>query len=129
MGQRPYRRASLVFKPVSSINTNWRTSQPGCCRRQSFRAALTSGRSCSAARVVFFIAQTQLFQAVPQGGDADGNLQLLETPLLEFAQGQIRLLCNPLAQGAVMLFQAGAAITTNLFGPACTRKPLLLPKT
>ncbi len=29
------------------------------------RAALTSGRSCSAARVVFFIAQTQLFQAVP----------------------------------------------------------------
>jgi hypothetical protein len=70
-----------------------------------------------------------LFQAVPQGGDADGNLQLLETPLLEFAQGQIRLLCNPLAQGAVMLFQAGAAITTNLFGPACTREPLLLPKT
>src|SRR5580700_5800163 len=128
MGQRPRRRASLVFKPVSSINTNRRTSQSGCCWRQSFRAALTSGRSCSAARVVFFIAQTQLLQPVPQGGDADGNPQLLETPVLEFAQGQIRFLRNPSAQGAVMLFQAGTPITPDLLGPTRTGKLLLLPK-
>src|SRR5258708_33005794 len=128
MGQRPYRRASLVFKPVSSINTNWRTSQPGCCRRQSFRAALTSGRSCSAARVVFFIAQTQLLQPVPQGGDADGDLQLLPAPPLQFAQRQIRLRRQPAAQGSIMLFQPGAPVTANLFGLAGSGEAGLLPK-
>jgi hypothetical protein len=114
--QRPWWRAILVFKPVSSINTNWRTSQLGCCFRQSLRAVLTSGRSCSAARVVFFIAQTQLFQTVPQSGDANGNFQVLQTPFLEFAQGQIRLRYNPAAQSSVMLFQAGAPVTADLFG-------------
>ncbi len=128
MGQRPCSRASLVFKPVSSINTSRRTSQSGCRWRQSFRAALTSGRSCSAARVVFFITQPQLFQAVPQSGDADGHVQPLETPSLEFAQGQIRLPRDPTAQGAVMLFQTGATITTDLLGSACAGQPVLLPK-
>src|ERR1700691_4129450 len=128
MGQRPYRRASLVFKPVSSINTNWRTSQPGCCRRQSFRAALTSGRSCSAARVVFFIAQTQLFQPVPQGGDADGDLKLLPAPPLQFVERQIRLRRKPAAQGSIMFFQTGAPVTTDLLGPARAREPVLLPE-
>src|ERR1035441_10324891 len=105
IGQRPWWRAILVFKPVSSINTNWRTSQLDFCLRQSRRAVLTSGRSCSAARVVFFIAQTELFQTVPQSGDANGNFQVLQTPFLEFVEGQISLRCNPTAQGSVMLFQ------------------------
>src|SRR5580658_153626 len=120
-------RASLVFKPVSSINTSRRTSQSGCCWRQSCRAALTSGRSCSAARVVFFIAQAQPLQTGPQGGDADGDLELLPTPFLEFAQGQIGLLRNPTAQGAAMLFQAGAAITTNLLGLARAGETVPIP--
>src|SRR5258707_14972911 len=111
------------------MNTNWRTSQLGCCFRQSLRAALTSGRSCSAARVVFFIAQTELFQTVPQGGDANGNFQLLQTTSLEFAEGQIRLRRNPAAQGPVMLFQAGAPVTADLFGPPLARQMVMLPKT
>ena len=73
------------------------SSQLGCCVRQSLRAVLMSGRSCSAARVVFFIAQTELFQTVPQSGDANGNFQVLQTPFLEFAQGQNRLRPNPTA--------------------------------
>jgi hypothetical protein len=119
----------VVFKPVSSINTNRRTSQPGCCLRHRRRAALTSGRSCSAARVVFFIAQPQLLQPVPQGGDANGNVQMFPTPFLEFAQGQIRLRANPPAQSSVMLFQAGAPVTADLFGLALASQTVLLPKT
>jgi hypothetical protein len=65
---------------------------------------------------------------MPQGGDADGNLQLLETPFLKFAQGQIRLFCNPIVQGPVMLFQAGAAITTDLFRPTRAGELRLFPK-
>jgi hypothetical protein len=88
-----------------------------------------SGRSCSAARVVFFLSQTQLFQPVPQSGDANGNFQVLQTPFLEFAQGQIRLCCNPSAQGSVMLFQAGTPVSANLFGPALAGQTVLVPKT
>ncbi len=128
-GQRPWRRAILVFKPVSLIKTRWRTSQSGCCLRQSFRAALTSGRSCSAARVVFFIAQTELFQTVPQSGNANGNVQVFQTPFLEFIEGQIRLRCNPSAQGPVMLFQTGAPVTADLFGPTLAGQTVLVPKT
>jgi hypothetical protein len=88
-----------------------------------------SGRSCSAARVVFFIAQTQLFQPVPQSGEANGNVQVLPTPFLEFAQGQVRLCSNPSAQGSVMLFKAGAPVTADLFGLALASQTVLLPKT
>ena len=77
----------------------------------------------------FFIAQTELFQTVPQSGDADGNFQVLPTPFLEFVQGQIRLRPNPTAQGSVMLFQAGAPVTADLFGPALAGQTVLLPKT
>src|SRR5271156_3787922 len=111
------------------MNTNRRTSRLGCCLRQSRRAVLTSGRSCSAARVVFFIAQTELFQPVPQSGGANGNLQLVQTTSLEFAEGQICLRRNPSTQSSVMLFQAGAPVTADLFGSALARQTVLLPKT
>jgi len=90
---------------------------------------LMSGRSCSRRASFFFIAQTQLFQPVPQSGDANGNFQVLQTPFLEFAQGQIRLCCNPSAQGSVMLFQAGTPVSANLFGPALAGQTVLVPKT
>jgi hypothetical protein len=65
---------------------------------------------------------------MPQSGDANGNFQAFQAPSLEFAQGQIRLHCNPPAQGSVMLFQTGAPVTANLFGPALAGLPVLLPK-
>src|ERR1700722_13598179 len=128
LGLRPERRAILVFNPVSSINTSRRTSQLGCCRRQRLRAALTSGRSCSAARVVFFIAQSQSLQTMPQGRQADGHLQLLPALFLQLAQGQTRLPDNPTAQGPVMLFQAGAPIAADWFGLALAGVRVLFPK-
>ena len=66
---------------------------------------------------------------MPQGGHADGNLQLLKTPLLEFAQRQIGLAGNPTAQRPVMLFQAGAPITADFFGLTFAGKTVLVPKT
>jgi len=66
---------------------------------------------------------------VPQSGDANGNFQTLKTPLLKFAQSQIRLRANPPAQGSVMLFEAGTPIATDFLGLALTRQPVLLPKT
>jgi len=65
---------------------------------------------------------------VPQSGDANGNFQVLPTPILEFAQGYIRLRLNPSAQGSIMLFQAGAPVTADLFGLALARQTVLFPK-
>jgi hypothetical protein len=66
---------------------------------------------------------------MPQSGDANRNFQILQTPFLEFAQGQIRLRRNPSAQGSVMLFQARTPVTANLFGLALAGQTVLLPKT
>ena len=54
---------------------------------------------------------------------------MLQTPFLKFTQSQIRLCCNPSAQGSVMLFQAGTPVTANLFGPALAGQTVLVPKT
>jgi hypothetical protein len=77
----------------------------------------------------FFIAQPQLLQAVPQGGDAEGDVELLPTPLLQLHQRQVRLLGNPTAQGPVMLLQTGAPVAADLFGLASAGQAVLLPKT
>ena len=66
---------------------------------------------------------------MPQSRDANGNVQLLQTPFLKRVQGQIGLRPNPSAQGSVMLFQTGAPVTANLFGPALAGQTVLLPKT
>jgi len=117
-----------VFKPVSSRKTNRRTSQPGCWHRHRFRAALTSGRSCSAARVVFFIAQAQFLQPVPQGGQTDNHLKLLPATLLQLTQRQIRLHPKPTAQSPVVLLQTRTPIAPNLFGLALPGQTVLVPK-
>jgi hypothetical protein len=69
-----------------------------------------------------------LLETVPQSRDADGNFQLLKTPLLKLAQCQIRLRRDPTAQGSVMLFKAGAPVTADLLGAAHAGKTVLLPK-
>src|SRR5437016_5093569 len=126
--QRPYRRASLVFKPVSSIKTKRLTSQSGCWLRQSTRACLTSGRSCSAARVVFFKAQTQTTQTMPQSRNPNGDLELFGAPLLQLGQRQIWGGFNPAMERSVISGQPGAAITTNLFRQTLPRAAMLVPK-
>src|ERR1700674_3452002 len=57
----------LVEAQVSSINTSLRGSRLFCISRQAARAALTSGRSCSAACRVFFESQLQMQQKSRDG--------------------------------------------------------------
>jgi len=103
-------------------------SQLGWDRRHRIRAALTSGRSCSAACVVFFIAQTQPVEPVPQRGDPNRDAQSFPAALLEFCQGQISLLGDPPTQGLLMRSKPGAAVTANLLGPAMAGELVLLPE-
>jgi hypothetical protein len=66
---------------------------------------------------------------MPQSRDANGNVQLLQTPFLKRVQGQIGLRPNPSAQGSVMLFQTRTPITANLLGSALAGQTVLFPKT
>ena len=88
-----------------------------------------SGRFCSAARSVFFIAQAQVFQPVPQGGDSKAHFQVPRNAPLELGQSQIRLLPDPSAQGLIMLFQTGTPAAAPLLGIQMARAQILLPIT
>ena len=65
---------------------------------------------------------------MPQRGDADGDVELFPTPLLQLPQRQIGLCDNPTAQGSVVLFQTGTTVTADLFGLAHPGQAVLLPK-
>ena len=86
-GLRPYRRAILVLSAVSSMKTSRAGSHSGWWLRHQARAAATSGLSCSAARVVFFIAKPQIVELVPQGRVGDADAKLLLKPLPHLRQG------------------------------------------
>ena len=65
---------------------------------------------------------------MPEGRNANGDLQLILTALLQFNQGQIGLGFNPALQPAVVRGQTGAAITANLFGQALAGPAMLVPE-
>src|SRR5216683_1242615 len=67
----------LVDVQVSSINTSFSRSIPGCASLQARRAACTSSRSCSLACTVFFEGEIPFVQLVPQSADLDRNAQHL----------------------------------------------------
>ena len=117
----------MVFSPVSSRKTRWRKSQ---CRRfciHAWRAASMSGRSCSAARSVFFIAQIEPFKPVPQGRCSHGNAQLLTQSLADLLQGHAPVRFDPLLQTLIMPGQSGNPIASALLW--CDRSCLGLPLT
>ncbi len=55
---------------------------------------------------------------MPQGVEADAHLKLLPAALLQLPQGDVHLLGEPAAQPPIVLLQAAAAITPDLFGLA-----------
>src|SRR5580658_8924324 len=67
-GERPRSRVMLVLAPASSINTSRPLFQSPWLAFHASRACLTSSRSCSLARSVFFIGQLHLAQNVVNGG-------------------------------------------------------------
>src|SRR5207237_9134671 len=92
-GARPYRRVIFVLAPVSSMNTNRSGSSPGIRSAQTCRFSLTSGRSCSAARMTFFERQLEASEVVEQRPDADLDPQ----PLAQLGEGRVRALPAQLA--------------------------------
>src|ERR1039458_5023774 len=94
-GARPKRRVIVVETLVSSMKTSRFRSSLGCCFCNALRAAATSGRSCSAARRLFFKAQIQMMQESEDRRQTDRHL-LLRQNGLELCQRDIRLLRHQL---------------------------------
>src|SRR5215210_2587770 len=92
--QRPRARVMLVLAQVSSMKTRRAGSMLGCSSRQRSRAAATSGRSCSAARRLFFEGQLLAVAEAPDRAIArrDAALGQLPPQLLE---RDVRLLGHP----------------------------------
>src|SRR5882672_7603930 len=90
-GARPYRRVIVVDTLVSSMNTSLLGSSLFCRRCSALRAAATSGRSCSAARKLFFKGQLQMMQKPGDRRLSDRDLFLLQS-IFEFGQCDVRLL-------------------------------------
>jgi hypothetical protein len=65
---------------------------------------------------------------VPQGVDADVHVKALLATLLQLPQRYIDLFGEPAAQPPIMLLQAAAAVTTNLFRLALTTVLVLFPE-
>src|ERR1039457_315394 len=76
-GQRPCRRAILVFTDVSSIKTRQEESSKPCSRTQRRRARATSARVCSAARRLFFKGDVMALKKTPKRAAAARYTSLL----------------------------------------------------
>src|ERR1019366_9826852 len=94
-GARPERRVIVVETLVSSMKTSRFGSSLGCCVCKALRAAATSGRSCSAARRLFFKGQLQMMQKPGDRRLAHRDLLLCQSEL-ELRQRDIRLFRNKL---------------------------------
>src|SRR5712692_2116847 len=90
-GARPYRRVIVVDTLVSSMNTSLLGSSLVCRRCNALRAAATSGRSCSAARKLFFKGQLQMMQKPGDRRLSDRDLFFLQS-VFEFGQRDVWLL-------------------------------------
>src|SRR5450830_1268447 len=88
-------RVIVVETLVSSMKTSRFRSSLGCCFCKALRAAATSGRSCSAARRLFFKAQIQMMQESGDRRLTDCH-PLLRQNGLELCQRDIRLLHHQL---------------------------------
>src|SRR5262249_1185633 len=94
---RPLSRTIFVLAAVSSINTSRVELSMPCRRFQDRRARATSGRSCSAARRLFFKADFMALDEFPYGSAHASNPMLVHAPA-HFVQGQLGLLYNECEQ-------------------------------
>src|SRR5262245_20500016 len=118
-GQRPLSRTILVLAAVSSINTRRAGSNMPCSRIQRRRARATSGRSCSAARRLFFESNLVARKEAPPRGAAARNLVFAHRRN-HLVQRQVRLLLDKTQQKIRVLLQRRDAATPWL-GRAAAR--------
>src|SRR5262245_36953774 len=109
-GERPYCRTIFVVTAVSSIKIRRRGSRAGCSALSSARAAATSGRSCSAARRVFF--EGNVVSIVEPPDQTYGYLHLLlgTQPRSDFFERQVRLCGNEFQQPPLVPLERRAAV-------------------
>ncbi len=116
-GARPCKRVMFVLAADSSRKTSRAGSQPRWRRTHRRRNRARSGRSCSAARSVFFIGQAQRGQGVMDRWQRAVQAQRLP----QFAQGAVRLLGDQPPQALTVLFAqarlAPAAVVLGAVAP------------
>src|SRR5437870_11194825 len=117
----------LVLVPVSSMNTSRLGSSCAWVAFQSARAAATSGRSCSDACRLFFIADVPAVEEVPHRADAGADATFLERGA-DFFQRQIGPLLDQLRYPFGVRVQERAAMTPRFAGRyAALPSPALRP--
>ena len=112
-GHRPLSRTIFVLAAVSSINTSRVELSMPCRRFQDRRAWATSGRSCSAARRLFFKADFMALEEFPYGSATACNPMLVHGTD-HFIQRQVRLFLNQREQPRRMCLQWRRAPATRL---------------
>src|SRR5215216_7664738 len=108
------------------MKTSRFTSSRGCCFCNALRAAATSGRSCSAARRLFFKDKSQMMQKSRDRRLADLNPRLCESPL-EFPQRDIRLLRHQSPDSFLVRGQDMLLVSAEFSRPDRTRLPVKPP--
>src|SRR5262245_13452529 len=113
----------LVAVPVSSMKTSRSTSRVYCSPLHAARATATSGRSCSAARTVFFKADAMSVVEPPDGSDANGKRVCGGEPGADLFKRQIGLPGHQLEQPLLMGLERRAAVPGAGLGERASRIP------
>src|SRR6266567_5838075 len=124
-GARPYRRVIVVDTLVSSMNTSLLGSSLFCRLCNALRAAATSGRSCSAARKLFFKGQLQMMQKPGDRRLSDRDLFLRQS-IFEFGQRDVRLLSYQLPHQILMRRQREIFVAAEFGRLDAARLPVKL---
>jgi len=125
-GQRPLSRTIFVLAAVSSMNTNRVESSMPCSRIQRRRARATSGRSCSAARRLFFERDLVSSEKPPERGAATGDPSPAHCDK-HLIQCQIRLFRDQSEQPIRLLLQWRSASAVRHGRGASVIAPALQP--
>tara|TARA_R110000850_G_C9995641_1_gene467760 strand:- start:10840 stop:11301 length:462 start_codon:yes stop_codon:yes gene_type:complete len=104
----------LVFAQVSSMKTIRLGSTQRWTQRQRVRRRMTSGRSCSLAKSVFFKRLAQAAHEPPQRVAADLNPTLFAQLRQKLVQGQVLLLFDPRQQPLALTRQQRPHVTADL---------------
>ena len=104
------RSARFIKEDEPGDGPAWLPALPLLAGRRDVGAVLLRGAQR------FFIAQAEVLETVPQGGEAEMHFEFARDALLEFGQCQIGLLMDPAAQRLAVLFQAGTPAAAALPG-------------
>jgi hypothetical protein len=109
-GRRPWRRAMLVEAQVSSMNIRRSGSRSSWPSNHSSRRFRMSGRSCSAARAVFFARDLVALEEAANRAIAEDQTPIGQTTARFFQRHVGRLVQEPEDRRTMSLDPAGATV-------------------